>query len=288
LAICLVAVSLDPTRVLLGLLRHESFFQGRPTSYWARRLDCKVQELKANPRWALKKAIPIKDFLIGESYINYEMDRDSTLPVVTAVFLDEMPRRDADPAALPVLRELLKDDRPEVRWAAIVILGNLRSEPSTASALLKWSLRDKDPWVRQSAAWAIADLGSGGKECVPDLIESMKNKETKRAAVWALGKIGPQAQRAIPALVAALNDEDRQVCLHAAWALAFIGKEAVRHVIGAMENADLATRVLVICILGQIGPDAQDALPVLNARLLDESNVIQEAAAKALRRIKGI
>src|SRR5262249_51555036 len=34
LAAVIAVVWLDPTRVLLGLVRNEAFYRGRPTSYW--------------------------------------------------------------------------------------------------------------------------------------------------------------------------------------------------------------------------------------------------------------
>src|SRR5262249_39496826 len=44
LAVCAIAVIAHPTWVLLGLLRNESFYQRRPTTYWSR----EIQKLQAN------------------------------------------------------------------------------------------------------------------------------------------------------------------------------------------------------------------------------------------------
>src|SRR6266852_844020 len=39
IAIATIAVLSDPTCVLLGLLRNESFYEGRPTTYWSREIQ---------------------------------------------------------------------------------------------------------------------------------------------------------------------------------------------------------------------------------------------------------
>src|SRR5258708_170205 len=38
-AITVAAVLLDPTCIFLGVLKNDSFYHGRPTTYWSRRIE---------------------------------------------------------------------------------------------------------------------------------------------------------------------------------------------------------------------------------------------------------
>ena len=62
--------------------------------------------------------------------------------------------------------------------------------------------KDKDKYVRQAAAWGLADIRSDAKSAVPTLTELLKDKDqdVRRVAASALGCIWHDAKSAVPAL----------------------------------------------------------------------------------------
>lgn len=85
----------------------------------------------------------------------------------------------------------------------------------------------------------------------------------------SLGKIGPKAEEATPTLVALLKDSDSADDARAA--LIKIGRGAVDAILAALEKTkDFKARVALIKLLGEIGPDAADAVKPLR-ELLQEN-----------------
>src|SRR5947209_4038854 len=70
LAVAVLAVLLDPTYVLRGVLRGQSFFQGRPTSYWHRELQSEDPAVAAEAQRRLREgsvaAVSVLAELLGE------------------------------------------------------------------------------------------------------------------------------------------------------------------------------------------------------------------------------
>jgi len=189
LLLAALVVWLEPTRVVWGTLRGEAFYQGRPTSYWARAVE----------RWhdACERC------LFGSAYTSLA---DQAL---TLVGLDDpMPPRPAvlehDPACVPVLVELLDSERPAVRYFAVEHLGALECwGPEVTAPPLRAALGHRAPEVR----WRAAVLLVNGQDrdaarAIPVLLEAAQQGDAgqRRQAVEALEKLGPSAQAALPLL----------------------------------------------------------------------------------------
>jgi HEAT repeat protein len=56
-------------------------------------------------------------------------------------------------------------------------------------------LKDRDERVRQSAAWALGEIGAAAKPAVPALIEALKDedRDVQFRAAEALKRIDPEA-----------------------------------------------------------------------------------------------
>jgi len=113
-----------------------------------------------------------------------------------------------DPAAIPQLLALLKDDDGSVRrWGTIGLLA-LREKAATpmATEALQTALRDAAPDVRMTAAEALCGLG-GAKVAVPVLIEllSHESRIIRNETLLALCRIGEPARAALPHLKNALE-----------------------------------------------------------------------------------
>jgi len=166
LGVCAIAVAVvaDPTCVLLGLLRSESFYQGRPTSYWSREI---------------RRA---KD--IGAS------------------------------DALSTAQDWFSDLFRSNKWTRAEDIQLLKGGPE-AAPVLKELLRDKNPGVRSTAAWALVSADDvEPREVVPALCDGLLDEGDVYLRAWAaafLKQIPPdrEAERAIPALILALNDQSR-------------------------------------------------------------------------------
>ena len=73
----------------------------------------------------------------------------------------------------------------------------------------------------------------------------------------------------------------------AALALAQIGAPAVPTLVGALDSDEISVRQSAIEALGEIGPEARDAVPALTQIVTtDESTAVKYAARKALASIQ--
>jgi HEAT repeat protein len=204
-------------------------------------------------------------------------------------------------ALAPILISLLKDPDRNVRVRVLTALGNLggqmrRVMPVLRAALKETALKDDDESVRTQAAHALLQVGPEPDSEVAGLTDSLQNElEVLRFhAAVALGDLGRAAQPAVPPLIhTALWDEDPAVRMEAAVALWKIDPNKGPLVIAALIKA-LANDNELICwiaadYLGQIGPDAQEAVPALRQALGRSFKIglIRKGIALALQRIDG-
>lgn len=161
----------------------------------------------------------------------------------------------AGPKAIPVVSQALKSDNPYVNIGGVIAL------------------------------WVI------GVPAVPELAKAVDhpNPEVRCKAIEALGHIGVNADSAVPALVRRVNDIEPRVQKYAMEALPKMGiraKFAVDALIGVLRDAsDPELRVCAAKALGEIGPDAAAALPVLKA-LAKEPEPLRTAAQTAIKQIQ--
>lgn len=185
-----LVVWLEPTRVLWGTLRGEAFFQGRPTSYWARHVE----------RWAdaSSRCLGVAEYTsVWDQALDYFGQLDKFPPRPTVL--------DHDPATLPVLAELLDCDQNPVRFYAIQALGAKECWAADAGAApLRAALAHRIPDVRWWAAILLVRNGERGDldRVVPNLIDAAQQGDygDRLGALEALEKIGPPAQAAVAPL----------------------------------------------------------------------------------------
>jgi HEAT repeat protein len=154
--------------------------------------------------------------------------------------------------------------------------------------------------ISHAAALALRDLGPRAREAVPTLAVALKARDTilRGLAMGALGQIGPEAKVAVPDLLAVLNKrgtDDPGASLHlrgcAVWALGQIGpqaKEANPALIRTLRDKALPgdLRKGAAEALGKIGTPISVVTPILAEFLKDEDELVREAAAAALKRIR--
>jgi hypothetical protein len=88
-------------------------------------------------------------------------------------------------------------------------------------------------------------------------------------------------------LLWALKNEKGSVQSNAAHALGGIGKPAVPFLIGALGNKDRKTRSLAVVALGEVGPDAREAIHALNKVAAEDCPYVQFWAKRAIKQIEG-
>jgi HEAT repeat protein len=218
--------------------------------------------------------------------------------------------------AVPALIERFKDEDDMVCQAAAVAMGRI----ADVADLIR-VLGDKDVRVRRWGAFAIGDLrrSLGGlhpadysvgftrdklrndlKAAVPALVEALqdKNDAVRAEVVSALGAIGPPAKEAVPKITALLEDPNKLIRRTAALALWWIdsqAKVAVPILIEGLEDkgADLIDRQACVYVLGEIGAQAEAAVPALIGLLrgiqkstrTETSVELSQNAAEALGRL---
>jgi len=211
---------------------------------------------------------------------------------------------DVAKVAVPAIRKRLNDDHPGVRKAAADILSKIgrdtsaqvlpskppSSEPTyKEKPLTEWvkGLEDRESNIRIGAANALAEMGMKAKPAVAVLIKTLgdREKRVRMAAASALGAIGPEASEAVPTLIAMLKTCDGDEVFDICYGLRGIGKPAVVPLIGLLDEPNFFVRWHAAKTLGNIGPEAADAVARLTEALKDRHSVVRSYAATALGKI---
>src|SRR5215204_6101379 len=192
------------------------------------------------------------------------------------------------PPAIPLLVELLRDERVSIRRSAVSELIDLTPDIEWIQPALRRALGDEDSMVAGDAARALGALGKRASPSADALINTLSHEDpyVRIYAAEALASIGPNAARATNALAQALGDPVPGVRWAACEALASIGPaahSAVPQLIGALEDEFLYVRIFAAGALGSIGPKAQPAQEALRAAANDPT--LRHEAEWALSRI---
>jgi outer membrane protein assembly factor BamB len=174
----------------------------------------------------------------------------------------------AGPSGHPaVVQAAASSDAPgDVRAPARVLLG-----------------RPLDYWVSQTTGTTRAEDLNRIVEALSEAVRS-EDPGTKVAAADALAVLGPGALPAVPALLEQLDHVQPWVREAAAGALGAVGKPALPALLETFEK-NAAVRMRVAFLLGAMGPEAQEAVPVLATALEKESPVNRARLAGILNQI---
>ena len=167
----------------------------------------------------------------------------------------------------------LKDDDPLVRQIALESLAELGPEAAaTFPAIDDLLRRDASSQVRVTAAHVLAQLDPSGKLSVPLLAAMLRDRDfgLRHALLRDLDSFGPKGEAATHSLIEVIEqDEDDSVRRHAAQILSRVSPasisipillEALRR---EQSRKDIPAAGSILQTLGQIGPEAAPAIPVL-------------------------
>lgn len=195
------------------------------------------------------------------------------------------------PGAIPLLQEMLSDQRAAIRRSAVDILIDLAPETERIQSTLRQALKDPDSLVARDAARALGALGEKAAPSVPALAKALAHEEphVRLYAAEALASIGPKASTTTKELAKVLSDPTPGVRWAACEALGSFGPgaaPAVPQLIQALKDEFLYVRICAAGALGNIGPKAQNARAALTNAKNDPA--LQSEADWALNRIAGI
>jgi HEAT repeat protein len=206
---------------------------------------------------------------------------------------DEEERREAvlmlaamrDPAAIPALRAALDDKAERVRAAALAGLGAL-AEPSLAPLIMTYLTKDKSPFVRKAAAYALGQIVGG--EATAGLIAGLRDKDLEVRGAAAVGLSNAPDATAIAPLILALADKSAFVRAHAAAALGVNGRAAAQAVPNLVKllttDEDHEARRQAATALGRIGEPS--ALPALEHAQQSSDPYLSQAAREAIAHLQ--
>ncbi|MCY3020099.1 MAG: HEAT repeat domain-containing protein, partial [Planctomycetota bacterium] len=179
---------------------------------------------------------------------------------------------------IPALGRLAKDENRRLAAESVETLGKLG--PDAVPALIE-ALKDQRPDVRAAAVSALRGAGPAAKDAVPLLIAALNdaNEKVRWDAVAALGTIGPAAEAALAPLSALLAagppkegaDARQSVPFRAlvAETLGLLGAKAVAPLTKTLEDPVPEMRAAAAAALAKLGPAAQEAVPALLQKLKD-------------------
>jgi HEAT repeat protein len=239
-----------------------------------------------------REALPrIGDFL---------QDKDTAMRVLAAEALAEM--GPVARPAIPLLVKALRDPEPTVRLAAAEALHEISL--ATVNEVLPLA-RDRDANLRLSAVQALV-LFHECQEAVEALVEALRDRDVRvrASAAASLTRLGPAGKAALPGLLECLEESDLELQSQAftailaiavpptpkllddltelngkdgvGWAFARLTaakrKEEIARITAALDDANPTRRLGAVLALGQLGPDAKEAVPRLSKAFARETS----------------
>jgi HEAT repeat protein len=231
--------------------------------------------------------------------------------------------RDLEPESsliVPDLNQFLKDPDARVRQAAAFMLMEYGKDSLPALSNVVDAVNDSDFEVRQCAVRALMTMGPGANAGAPALERCLADPKLRLDAAFALwttdhrtnvalanlpdaltdgtgnaayflGQVGPAGREVMPALLKATEQSENNGRFNACEAIWKIDpKQAMKIVpvlIGMLSDSHTDEFHLEhgARLLGEIGPEAKSAIPVLTDLLKHSNTKVCQTAEKALKRI---
>jgi HEAT repeat protein len=201
--------------------------------------------------------------------------------------------RKAQRAALPVLIDLLKDEKDgQVRLAVLDVVTALGPDAAPAVPALVHTLRTRYGGSRQEeshqdyrSALALAAIGKPAVDGLRGLLGESK-AGVRAEAVMGLGRIGPDARAAVPELIGLLSDPEEVVGREVSLALGRIGESAVESLIAAASQENPAIRARAVESLGTASNSDDRVRRTVSNAAGDTSPRVRAAALKSLARLE--
>lgn len=231
--------------VPLGVLKREAFFAGKPSNHWARALKGEMLPGETEPEGDAGKIL-----------------------------------REGGAAAVPVLRDLAGSSDDEVRSEALLALSLMGPEAKDATPELAAALKSEKNSTRfllASEAYASVDPASASAALGGIARDRAEDRGRRAFALAALLKSAPAGREAVPALDGLLRDADedpplRVEAAHVLWRMGQPAEPLVEILCDILSADECPAGVQVLEALGEMGPAARSAVPLLR-RLLESPSL---------------
>jgi HEAT repeat protein len=276
----------DTCWLVAGRLRGESFYAGRPTSFWKRSLkDFHVQ---------ISSTEFVRQNSLFTSLLDYIFPKKHNKVAIPAILSQP------DEQALGVLSELLNENDPDIRFQVVRCLGKLASDVhcgdvnACVAALIKY-LSDPDDKVRLEAIHEIEELSKLANKAavrdalIPLLVMELQNdsKKARCQTAYLLGFLCPTSQQAADGLRRILHDADHYCRVYGAVALIKMGTNdgAAINIVSQELKVRSALRDVILMVIADAGVKAGCLVPNVIPLLYDKSADVRYLAVCALREI---
>jgi HEAT repeat protein len=176
----------------------------------------------------------------------------------------------AKEAVPTIIEQFTADEHNAIRYAAAHALANIGAVE--AKAVLQKAVDDNagekgDKFLELSAARALSKLFPEDKAIEKQAVDafiaglSSEDRNVRQAAVQSLAESKAPSEAVAPAVVAAIAKADEETIRDVVRMLSSMGAAAVPRVRNGLANEKL--RGYSVVILGNIGPEAKDAVPDL-------------------------
>jgi HEAT repeat protein len=214
-------------------------------------------------------------------------DQDTWVSALAAEALGEMGESAVE--AIPALVRSLRHANPRVRANAAEALGKLGESAVPGAPALEAALKDPEDTVRIAAIQALGEVGQPSPAGRQWLIEAAAddNPEVRAAAVTTLGKLADLAAAERVTVLDAIDDASAIVRQRAAAVLPRLGDAAaIQSLCQLVEDSGPDVRVQAVRALGQMGPSATAAGPVLARVAAAGESVLRAEALRAVLQIQ--
>lgn len=187
----------------------------------------------------------------------------------------------AEPATDKLI-DLLNDDNRQVRGYSANALSKI-GKPAVPKLVA--AATHENEYVRLYSVFALGEIQESTADVQKALGEALLDSRStiRNASRQALIKLGVAS---VPTFIGLLKTDDENVQKLAGESLAKIGAEAVPQLIEGLGNKDsVPVRYWSAYALGEIGPEAEAAVPKLKASLKDPDATVRFYVAEALRKI---
>lgn len=182
------------------------------------------------------------------------------------------------PPAVPELANALKDPNWRVRQAALEGIWGIGAGADSAVPAVVKMLDDEVPMLRARAVQTLIRMGPARKQAVPALVDLLDAAPSSSAApgevplstfaLLALGAMGPDAVAALPELRKMWMEPDTPAGIRfqlgmALWRIDSDPRVVSWLVVQLETAADFDTCSILIQSLGEIGPKAKEAVPLI-------------------------
>ncbi|MEE2639789.1 MAG: hypothetical protein VX768_04125 [Planctomycetota bacterium] len=189
------------------------------------------------------------------------------------------------------LANQLDRQTPEKLVTSLKLMGELYEESRSVLPRVRPLLKHASPNVRYQAAqthWLISDDATPS---IPVFLDALCRPDLQSDAAKSLYQIDKAATPAMDEIIRFYEDpktgsETKEWLMRA---LCNIGAPAMKPMLRALRTPDtyLWSKVEIVCTLGEIGPPAKEAIPILVKTCSSEFLYLRWKAAGALHRVSG-